>query len=436
MENNFPIGIFPGSIQSIIQELNRDRKYPIDYLGGAILWVIAVLIGATSYLKTTLGKTFCNIYMMLVGVQGAVKSHPLSWATEYLHKLDNDALSALDQEMVEYNAAQARGEYSEKPIARRFLVDASTPEALFKVLRENPAGVGQCSDEIAKAFKDLGRYSRSSDEEVYLRLFNGDTVTIDRAHQDTLHVSRPYFCFCGTIQNQTFNRVFTRDRVENGLLARFVEIVHYEEGALLWNLTEDIPSDVDIRYESFLVKMLERRDMIDYFSPIEYTLTTEAAEVIQSWQNAHEIKIENYGQEIDRATFRKIQIYVLKFALIIQIMADVNHGRENPNHQVDYRSSTLATVLADYFYRNAKDLARSVSVRNLSKRENEVYNSLPNEFTSEEGLAVAKKHGLGKTCYFDLLTKMRGVLIDQPSRGHYVRRFPRSNLTDEANYPN
>jgi hypothetical protein len=373
--------------------------------------------------------------MMLVGVQGAVKSHPLSWATEYLHRLDHDALTALDREMVEFYAAQARGEYSEKPTARRTLVDASTPEALFKVIRENPAGVGQCSDEIAKAFKDLGRYAKSSDEEVYLRLFNGDTVTIDRAHQDTLHVSRPFFCLCGTIQNQTFNRVFTRDRVENGLLARFIEIVHYEEGALLWNLTEDLPSDVDTRYEKILVKLLERRDQVDNHHPLEYTLTSDAAEAIQSWQNAHEIRIENYGQEIDRATFRKIQIYVLKFALILQIMSDIESGTENAGHRVDFKSATLATILADYFYRNAKDLARSVSYRNLSKRENEVYDALPDEFTSDEGLVIAKKHGLGKTCYFDLLTKMRGILIDQPSRGHYVRRFPKNTLTNKPNYP-
>ena len=68
MEHIFPIGVFPESIQDIIKELNRDRKFPIDYLGGAILWVVSVLIGATSYLKTSLAKTYCNVYMMLIGV--------------------------------------------------------------------------------------------------------------------------------------------------------------------------------------------------------------------------------------------------------------------------------------------------------------------------------------------------------------------------------
>lgn len=421
--HNFPLGIFPLRIQSIIKELNRDRKYPIDYLSGAILWVASVLIGACSYLKTTLGKTYANIYMMLVGAQGAGKSHPLSWATAYLHELDNAALTIYEREMEEYEAARARGEQPEKPSCRRLLIDGSTPEAAFKRLEENPKGIGQCADEIRKAFGDLGRYANSSDVEVYLRLFNGDTLTIDRAHQNTLHVSRPYFCLCGTIQNPTFNRLFTKDKVENGLLARFVEIVHYEEGALLWNLTEDLPSGSEIEYQNFLVKMLERRDAADIRHPHEYRLTSEAAETIQSWQNGHEVKIESHGRDIDRATFRKIQIYVLKFALIIQIMADVDSGRENPEHLVDFGSATLATLLADYFFMNAKDLARSVYVRKLSQREQEAYEALPVEFESDEGLAIAKKHGLGKTCYYDLLSKLRGVLIDQPFRGHYVKRF-------------
>lgn len=301
--NSFPVGIFPLRIQSIIKELNRDRKYPIDYLSGAILWVVSVLIGACSYLKTTLGKTYANIYMMLVGAQGAVKSHPLAWATAYLHELDNAALTIYEREMEEYEAARARGEQPEKPSCRRLLIDGSTPEAAFKRLEENPKGIGQCADEIRKAFGDLGRYANSSDVEVYLRLFNGDTLTIDRA------------------------------------------------------------------------------------------------------------------------TFRKIQIYVLKFALIIQIMADVDSGREKPEHLVDFGSATLATLLADYFFMNAKDLARSVYVRKLSQREQEAYEALPVEFESDEGLAIAKKHGLGKTCYYDLLSKLRGVLIDQPFRGHYVKRF-------------
>ena len=71
--NNFPVGIFPVRIQSIINELNRDRKYPIDYLSGAILWVVSVLIGACSYLKTTLGKTYANIQSIMALPRGMAR---------------------------------------------------------------------------------------------------------------------------------------------------------------------------------------------------------------------------------------------------------------------------------------------------------------------------------------------------------------------------
>ena len=423
MEHLFPIGAFPPGLRKVLEQTSAERKFPLDYLCGAVLWVMSVLIGAGSVLVTSLGKTFCNIYMMLVGVQGAVKSTPLAWATEFLLSLDNAELEKQEKELPEYEAALARGEHPQKPVARRFLVDASTPEALFKVLRENPAGVGQCSDEIAKAFKDLGRYAKSSDEEVYLRLFNGQTMTVDRAtHQEVLHVAAPFFSLCGTIQNQTFNRVFNVNRVENGLLARFIEIVHYEEGALLWNLIDELPSDMDSQYELVVRSMLLRRDETDFRNPLKYSLSDEAKETIQTWQNNHEIKIADHGREIDRATFRKIQIYVLKFALIIQIMWDVEAERPNDVHIVNNESALLATLLADYFFRNAKDLARSVYVRTISQKENKVYEALPAEFTSEEGLNIAKKHGLGKTCYYDLLSKLRGILIDQHSRGQYVKR--------------
>ena len=424
-ENIFPIGIFPKTLRSIIEELSRDRQFPLDYLGGAVLWVMSVLIGATSYLRTTLGKTYCNIYMMLIGVPGANKSAPLSWATEYLRRIDDAALTVYERAMAEYEEALTRGEHPEKPIAKRTNLGYSTPEALFKVVGENPKGVGQIVDEIPKAIKDMGRYNHAPDEESYLQLYNGNTITVDRASkQEVLHVTNPYFCLIGTIQNQTFNRVFTRDRVENGLLARFIEIVHYEEGALLWNLTEDLPSDVDTRYEDYVRMMLIRRDEIDINYPHEYTLISDAAETLQVWQNNHEIQIANRGRDIDRAIFRKLQIYVLKFALIIQIIADMDSRQVNSDHIVSNKSAILATVLADYFFRSAKDLARSVSIEKLSKQENAVYDAFPDKFTSAEGLTIANKHGLGKTCYFALLSKIRGILIDQPRRGHYIRRFP------------
>ena len=142
MEHFFPIGTFPYGLRKILEQTSRDRKFPIDYLCGSVLWVVSVLIGAGSFLITSLGKTFANIFLMLVGVQGANKSAPLTWATEFLHKLDDAALLKLEQELAEYEAALARGDCPQKPLARRYFLGISTPEAMFKVLRENPMGVG------------------------------------------------------------------------------------------------------------------------------------------------------------------------------------------------------------------------------------------------------------------------------------------------------
>lgn len=423
-KKSFPMGIFPPRLRSILEEVSEDRQFPLDYLSASVLWLMSVLVGACAYLRTTLGKTYANIYLMLVGLQGANKSAPLAWATEYLHHLDYEALVNYEKDMAQYEAAIQRGEREEKPTARRFFVDASTPEAVIKVLRENPRGIGQCADEIAKAFKDMGRYSRHSDEELYLRLFNGQTMTVDRAtRQDVLHVSRPYFCMVGTIQPQTFNRIFTKDRVENGLLARFIEVVHFDEHALLWNLEEDLPSDADQRYEAILDQMIDWREQIDPAKAISYSLAPEAAETIQDWQNAHEVHIDSFGRDIDRAIFRKLQLYVLKFALIIQLMWDLLSDDAKTEHVVDLPSAALATSLADYFYGGAKDLARSVSQRKLSEREQKLLEALPQQFSAEEGLEIAKRYCIGKTCFYDFLAKTRGILIDQPSRGTYSKRF-------------
>lgn len=77
----FPVGIFPSKIQSIIHEVYECQSYPIDYTAAAIFTAIAVGIGNTHLVQMKQGWTESAIlFVALVGRPGTNKSHPLSLA--------------------------------------------------------------------------------------------------------------------------------------------------------------------------------------------------------------------------------------------------------------------------------------------------------------------------------------------------------------------
>ena len=432
-ENPFPMGVFPPPLRDIIDELSRERKFPSDYLGSAILFVVSVLIGAGAYLWTALGKTYANIYVAIIGVQGSNKSTPVEWALKPLHQLDHHAIIEFRQRLDEYRKQLSTYRISgdevdnpgKPPVCPRLLVNDTTPEVLLKRLEENPLGIGQYYDELSRMITCAERYNKSNNEDMYLSLYSGKPVTVDRMNaEDIRSIPSPYYSMIGTIQPHIFNKIMRgKGRFDSGLFSRILEVNHYEENALLWNLEEDLPSDVEDRYSKFVNALVKQRSESSIEHPIEYRLSSDASAYVQNWQNEKEEHIEKSGKETDRAVFRKIQLYILKFALIVQIMWDLCDNVPNEEHLISLKSAVFASLLADYFYANSKELARALNENKLSATEKQLFNALNDEFTAEEGRVIAKRCGLGKTCFYEFLTKTKGILIDQPSRGHYVKRF-------------
>lgn len=435
-DNPFPLAIFPPKIRSMIETLAEERLYPKDFVASAILFVVSILVGAGSCLVTTLGKTFANIYMAIIGDQGTNKSTPIEWAVTHLLEMDHVAILDFKKKEAEWSEKmmEYRRTYDESkkpgpcPTCERMMCNDVTPEVLLQILADNPMGCGQYHDELYHLFGSLDRYNSGSNEDLFLSLFSGKPVTVDRAtKKNIISVPHPYYCMIGTIQPSRYIKMMSKnDRLAGGLFARVLEVNHFDNPALLWNFEDDIPSGVDDEFRSFVRKMYERRKSTDAESPDTYKFdpNTPSAYSIQEWQNEHEKRIEQTGRDIDRAVFRKIQIYSLKFALIIQIMWDVSEGKDNPDHLISFESAVFATLLADYFYHNAKELARSLDNIPLSQIEKNLYKALPNKFDTADGREIAKRYGLGKTCFHNFMNKVKGTLIEQPSRGNYKKIHP------------
>lgn len=418
-ERPFPVNVFPRPLQGIVTDLHRQRSFPVAFLAASILFVASVLLGSRISLITNLGRTFANLYIAIVAPQGADKSRPLAWACDYLQGLDAQAYEQYQQDLAAWRQDQKEGTMTPKPTLARYLMRDTTNEALIKRLAENPYGLGLVGDELNQLLTQARRYQGNDHSDVLLSLFSGADYTVDRKTTDeVLSVRKPFLSLIGTIQPSRFMDAFRGARYDSGLFARVLPVAQYAYAPKLWELGEDLPLDVDPE-KAYTTFMEALRSLAEEGG--EYTLSPEAAEAIQKWQNDHERKLNASGQDSQIAVFRKIQIYVLKFAPILQILWDVAEHRDNAERVVSGESALRATVLTDYFYATAIDLVDGVVEDSLDPRENRLMEVLPESFTAAEGLALAKDLHIGKTAYYAFLGKVTGVTLERTGRGQYKK---------------
>lgn len=422
---SFPEGVFPPEIRKILDRLHEACLFPVAFTAAAILFVVSLLIGRNRRLTTTLGTTYANIYIVLVGVQGSGKSRPVEWATKWLVDRDVAAIQAHQVAVKEWHEAQSeakkRGEADDTPFPKcpRYLSNDSTPEALTKLLNDNPAGIGHYADEFTKLIADFSRYTQSRNEDFLLSAFTGVPMITDRAtHPMPEAASRVYYSLIGTTQPERLAKMMNGERYTSGLFARCLLVPVFDDSPMLWELDkEPVLDDVNKEYWDLLAALDKGRQ-----TEVEYTLDDQAKPVIQLWQNEREESLAVNGKEHERAIFRKIQIYVLKFALLLQVVWDISEGNDNPRHVVNGYSALRATKLCDYFYGVSVDMATTfIAAAALSPKERELYDQLPIDFAAEAGLEVAKKVGMGKTSFYAFLAKVKGILLTQVTHGHYAK---------------
>ncbi|MFG1379502.1 DUF3987 domain-containing protein [Xanthobacter autotrophicus] len=173
------------------------------------------------------GSRKSDALKMPVGVLRAVQNH---WNLEDVPK--RQAWEAEKKRLRRPKAVGAQGDEtpappSPRPKVRRCIADGFTVEALRDVLAENPNGVLVQADEIAGIIGSAGQYKngKGSDRADFLKLIDGDPLTVDRVGAGTRMVPCWGASIVGSIQPGRIVEMAPGLEVD-GLLQRFLPIVH------------------------------------------------------------------------------------------------------------------------------------------------------------------------------------------------------------------
>jgi hypothetical protein len=201
----FPLEVLPGPMRRLAEEIARAVNCPVDYPAVYVLGLAGGAVGNSRHVAVKHGHTQAPcLFVVTVGSPGTAKSPPLKMLRKPFDQVQADHRADHKQKMADWSLqdAEARGP---KPTLKQCVVSDTTTETLAAILDVNPRGVAMVRDELSGLVAGLNQYKGGSghDRQVYLQLWAGDTVQIDRKSdkdgQQRL-VINPFVSICGGTQ--------------------------------------------------------------------------------------------------------------------------------------------------------------------------------------------------------------------------------------------
>ena len=390
-KNIFPVNVFPPIIQKLVGELETTLNFSPDYTSAAILYAVSVSIGNRIQLKVKnswLEKS--NLYMVLVGRTGDVKSHSVSFCLHPLMNLDKQNFDQYLLKKKEFEQLPIEEKSKTTvPVLRQLLLNDFTPEAFVKAHYFNPRGIGLYTDEIAGFFNSFNQYRKGSEEESYLSAWSGKPIIKNRISGDEMRVDNTKVDIIGTMQEAILSSVFQSNKMKNGFIDRLLFVLPHKYVDNKWN---DL--DLDERYIKWYSEFISEVFYLAEQSELILEFQSDAKEYLYKWQNKQK---NDFDFEYQRGVSVKLQQYVLRFAILIEVMQSICNKEKLKT--ISLKSLKSAIKLRDYFFENAIrvfEIIDNTYYDSLTEIQKNVFDKLPPQFKTGEGIEIISKEDLMK----------------------------------------
>jgi hypothetical protein len=379
----FPVNIFPESIQSFILQSAETLGLSVDYMGCAFLWCLSLSIGNTMIVEVKPGwKEVATLWIALVGKAGIGKTPSLNQMIFPLRNLNIKRQKEYQRDYakwIEYEKLdKEQKKFSEeqiKPKSQQFIVGDITLEALVDLHESNPCALGVFKDELAGWFKDMNKYRAGSDLEFWLSSWNGQAISLNRKSSKSAFVDKPFIPVIGGIQPDIFERFATGENKENGFVDRML-ISYPELNVERYNnnvLNEDLISWYEaylMDFKNVMFKGFFNTDERGEIIPMVVTMSEECrAEWIRIHDKISDMQNSDDENEYMKSMLPKQKSYIPRFALLLNALMSYDQGTNAAKVSKD--SMLKAERLSDYFVNMSKlvkkDAQQKYDLREISK---------------------------------------------------------------------
>lgn len=431
----FPIQVLPQKIQEIARVTSECLGYPLDFISSSLCFAMSVAIGNTHTVKIKDGWSECAIlYVAIVGKAGTNKSHPLSFAMKPL--LDHDANESRkfkelfktyqDTISLSKKEREERGifETSDQPIQKKFIVSDITQESLSYIHEQNKRGICLYVDELKSWINNFNRYAKGSEEQFWLSVFSGKPIIIDRrGFTNSVSIKRSFIGVIGSIQHGLLKDLAKGDRSDSGFLDRILFVIPRDLRKKYWSL-QDLPAHITPLWSNILNEIIKLNFAVDQNDdpvPLELPFESQAKKKLYEWQRHNTDLCNKEPNEKLVGMYSKLEIYAIRFCLIIQIIRWV--CKEADKDCIDLQSVESAIELTEYFRTSAKNvqliLNSTMVLENMTSDKIKLYEALPSDFATAEGAKIAGALSFTKDGFNRFLNEAKTGLLDNYKHGHY-----------------
>ena len=356
----------------------------------------------------------------------AMCEQPLS---DTLQREDQEYKRKLEEWNAEKMAALGEKKQFTKPKPRRFhpfAVDGTT-EGYIALCQDQPNGMGVYHDE-AETILNAGAHKSNNDSiSFFTQAFSGGRYTQIRADRDKERVVQNLNInlLMGT-QPSRLTNIFTMDKIESGFASRFLMV---QSDYLQLNINADPfaqQRQMCAEWANLVLTLYDvnkRNSEGDDLEPIRIVITDEAKQLYSKYFKESLIaaneRINNRIEDYIKGAEAKMSAYLPR---LTQIIAIIN----NPYKPIiDENTIELGWRLYRYHAQSTvnilKNLHKTVETGLPTELDN-LYNALPNEFTSKEAIEVCKKINLSDQKFkSSLRQKIFGSMFVKIDHGKYKK---------------
>ncbi|NQU34426.1 MAG: DUF3987 domain-containing protein [Bacteroidetes bacterium] len=363
-----PIDGMPDFIQHFIFEMTEIFGTPRDYWAGAVLMATALAIGDKFELNTKYQNNPI-LWGMFVGSVSNGKTEPLDLCFRYFRKHDANSIKLYQTNLNEFERVsklnskerEAEGifEKPEKPECYQYLLSDTTPEAMADAHKTNSRGIMIYRDELKGWIDDFGRYSKSGEQSNMLTTWSQKGITYNRKTSGILNIDKPCILVAGGIQQELLHTLATDNRAENGFLARMVSFFPDNTKKQYYN--NSIPNqDLINAWEEYIQSLTAIK------SPKTLVLSDKSSELYEDWYNENVRKINSESIPYLKGAYGKLDIIVLRMAVILRGMNYQLKGIATP--EILPEEMETAIQITEYFRETSKKVFKHIFKNSSSSK--------------------------------------------------------------------
>jgi hypothetical protein len=407
-------------------EISRITGVPHSVAASVAIGVCSGAIGGGLRIRTYRGDTGANLYSVIVVDSGSGKDLSLRLALRPLETIEQERIEhweRVEKPELEARLREVRAQFSalEKAmkdgggqVLSRRLVDAEkrraeierqlraepqllvadcTKEKLMSVMEGQPGeAIFSVSAEARGILKVIaGRYSKSSDEDVYLAGYSGTPMKSSRIGRKTVNLRKPCLAVLFMVQPDALHRFANNpEMVESGFLPRFLAFDARAEPQLIPEETPIFDPDLERGWHELIETLVNTyRDSVEGHAA---QMEPDALQHLREYANETTMRFRTGGDLADVSAFAaRWAENACRVALVLHA---AEHGNQAHSHPLTLETARRARRLVEWYAAEALDLFGGIRETKRVERRNRLVEILENSPDWEKSLRdLRKSHG-------------------------------------------